>query len=105
MVLLSSLAIPPAAPAACMTTSSRTESPPTILPTFDPKPVPQVHYDLEAGPEPDFLSPGRRLTPRPTFLDGCFSPKDGHSTLKRQGSSDLVRYFVCPPFLAKWTYV
>ncbi|PLB49110.1 UPF0187-domain-containing protein [Aspergillus steynii IBT 23096] len=85
-----------------MTTSSRTESPP-ILPTFDSKPIPQVHYDLEAGPEPEFLSPGRRLTPRPTFLDGCFSPKDGHSTLKRQGSSDLVRYFHGPRDLDKHT--
>lgn len=85
-----------AAPAAGMTRLSRDERPQVLLPDLHPEPEP-VHFsnhDIEANLPHDFLAPGRRLTPRPTFLENVVNPRDTPSTLRRRNSSELIRYFV-----------
>lgn len=86
-----------AAPAAGMTILSRDERPQVLLPNIctTPEPVRIVNHDVEADLPPEFSAPGRRLTPRPTFLENVVNPRDTPTTLRRQNSSELVRYFVC----------
>lgn len=94
MVPLLPIVSPPAAPAACMTTPSLS-TPVIALPHIRSEAAPRIHYDLEANPTSDPLSPARGPSPRPTLLDSRANSHDGQPTLKRQGSTDLVRYFVC----------
>lgn len=85
-----------AAPAVGMPILNNIERPPVVLPDLHPQsePVHFANHDLEADLSPDFLAPGRRLTPRPTFLENVVNPRDAPSTLRRRNSSELVRYFV-----------
>ncbi|PLB35347.1 UPF0187-domain-containing protein [Aspergillus candidus] len=102
MVPLLPIVSPPAAPAACMTTPSPS-TPVIALPHIRSEAAPRIHYDLEAHPTSDPLSPARGPSPRPTLLDSRANSHDGQPTLKRQGSTDLVRYFHGPRDLDKHT--
>ncbi|KAJ5589828.1 hypothetical protein N7450_003800 [Penicillium hetheringtonii] len=99
-----------AAPAVGMPILNNIERPPVVLPDLHPQsePVHFANHDLEADLSPDFLAPGRRLTPRPTFLENVVNPRDAPSTLRRRNSSELVRYFHGPRDMnqhTKWPIV
>ncbi|OJJ35632.1 hypothetical protein ASPWEDRAFT_110758 [Aspergillus wentii DTO 134E9] len=67
-----------------------------ILSSDEPRVVLQ---DTHPHPDP-FASPGRRLTPRPTFLENVVNPSPS-PTPRRRNSSELVRYFHGPRDLDK----
>ncbi|KAE8369149.1 Bestrophin, RFP-TM, chloride channel-domain-containing protein [Aspergillus caelatus] len=59
-----------------------------------------VHHDQGTVPERE-PSPGRRITPRPTFLENLANTRDTQFMLDRRNSSELDRYFHGPRDLDK----
>ncbi|KAE8142236.1 UPF0187-domain-containing protein [Aspergillus pseudotamarii] len=59
-----------------------------------------VHHDQGTVPQRE-PSPGRRVTPRPTFLENLANTRDTQFMLDRRNSSELDRYFHGPRDLDK----